>query len=168
MRRTLKWGGITLLILLAVAAAGSFAGKKTFRVETVIKAPPAAVWAVLMDTKSYEKWNPVFVRVDGIYAEGKAIQNLVKTPAGKTLKIKGTVKSLIPNRLLRQSGGTPGLLTYDHRWTLIPVPGGTKVVQYEVDRGLFLWFWDASWIQPAYRRVNAALRRRVIELGQRD
>jgi hypothetical protein len=27
-----------------------------------------------------------------------------------------------------------------------------------------LWFWDSSWVEPAYRRANEALAARVLTL----
>lgn len=72
-----------------------------------------------------------------------------------------TVVVMTPEKELRQKGGVPGILTFDHRWLLEPVPGGTRVTQYEVDRGIGLWFWDSSWIEPAYSKVNNALKIRA-------
>ena len=77
-----------------------------------------------------------------------------------------TVTALVANRELRQSGGLPGILTYNHSWLLQPVAGGTLVRQIDVDRGGFLWFWDTSWIEPAYQRANAALAARVLALQE--
>ena len=80
--------------------------------------------------------------------------------------MRPTVKALVPNRELRQGGGLPGVLTYNHVWRLQPVEGGTFVQQIDVDRGGFLWFWDSSWVEPAYRLANEALARRVLDLNK--
>ena len=154
----LKWGVPALIIALVVA---SFATTKTFHVEKTIPAPPDAVWAVLMDTDAYAEWNPVFVEVKGPYTEGAQVLNKVKDPSGALLEMTATVKTLRPNQELRQAGGIPGLLTFDHRWLLEPVEGGTLVTQHEVDRGLGLWFWNSDWIEPAYSATNEALATRV-------
>ena len=77
-RSLVKWGIPTaLLIVLIVAVAGALATRKTFLVEIWIPAPPEAVWAVLIDTGAYPQWNPVFVEVDGAYAEGETVLNKV-------------------------------------------------------------------------------------------
>jgi len=161
---TVKLG---LLVVVAIAAA-SFLTSKTFRAEIVVPAAPEDVWAVLMDTGSYPEWNPVFVVVDGQYAEGAKLVNKVRDPAGKILEMTAKVRTLTPNRELRQAGGVPGVITFDHRWLLEPVEGGTRVTQHEVDRGAFLWFWNADWIEPAYGKVNEALRDRVLQRKRDD
>ena len=127
-------------------------------------APPEAVWKVLMDVESYPQWNPVFIEVAGVYAEGKEVLNRVREPSGEILEMTATVETLVPGAELRQSGGIPGVLTFDHRWLLEPVEGGTRVIQHEVDRGIGLWFWNADWIEPAYAATNDALAERVRSL----
>ena len=154
----LKWGGAAVLIL---AVTGACATKKTFHVESTIPAPPEAVWAVLMDTAAYPEWNPVFVEVTGPYVEGKDVFNKVRDPSGELLEMTARVKTLRPNAELRQSGGVPGFLTFDHQWLLEPTEGGTLVIQHEVDRGIGLWFWNSDWIEPSYASVNDALAKRV-------
>ena len=161
-RSLVKWGVPTaLLIVLVVAVAGALATRKTFHVEIWIPAPPEAVWEVLIDTRAYPQWNPVFVEVDGAYAAGETVLNRVREPDGAILEMTATVETLLPNAELRQSGGIPGILTFDHRWLLEPADGGTKVVQHEVDRGIGLWFWSSDWLEPAYAAANEALAERV-------
>lgn len=156
---------ISAVAICLVALAGAACTSKTFHVETVVPASPDEVWSVLADTKSYPEWNPVFVAVEGDYVENGTVINSVRFPDGQINQIEGSVDRVSPGKELRQSGGVPGMLTYDHQWLLEPVVGGTKVVQHEVDRGLYLWFWDSSWIEPAYLSVNEALKERVLQLS---
>lgn len=149
------------VLVLGLAAVLS---NKTYRVERVINAPPEKIWEVLMDTSKYADWNPVFVKVEGAYAEGGEVVNTFKDPSGKLHEVTNQVTRLEPNRLLQQKGGVPGIITFDHQWLLEPVDGATKVAQYEVDRGIYVWFWDDSWIVPKYTEVLVALER---EVGQR-
>lgn len=155
---SIKWG---IPALLVIAVAISFSTSKTFHVERTIPAPPEVVWNVLIDTAAYPEWNPVFVEVNGTYAEGTKVQNKVKDPNGKILEMTALVETLRSSEELRQSGGIPGILSFDHRWLLEPVEGGTKVTQHEVDRGIGLWFWNSDWIEPAYSATNEALAKRV-------
>ncbi|MTI02166.1 SRPBCC domain-containing protein [Roseibium sp. RKSG952] len=153
----MKWG----LPALGLVVVAGLLTQKTFRAEIVIAASADEVWRVLMATDKYPDWNPIFVEVTGVYAEGAKLRNKVLDPSNKSLEMTSTVVTLAPERQLRQKGGVPGILTFDHRWQLEPVSGGTKVTQYEVDRGIGLWFWDSSWIEPAYSKVNDALKARA-------
>lgn len=155
----LKWG-VPALALIAVA--GAFLTKKTFHVERVIAASPEEIWAVLMDTKAYADWNPVFTNVEGQYIQGARVRNTVLDPDGKALEMTAEVRSLAAARELRQYGGIPGFITFDHRWILEPVDGGTRVIQHEVDRGIYLWFWNSDWIEPSYASVLEALEQRSL------
>lgn len=158
IRRLLIWG--VLALALVVGAAALFTSK-TFRVEKTIAAPPELVWQVLTDTRAYPDWNPVFVEVEGTYAQGADVLNRVRDADGNILEMTARVDEMTPNRVLRQSGGMAGILTFDHRWLLEPVAGGTRAVQLETDRGIGLWFWNSDWIEPAYSATNDALAARV-------
>ena len=120
----------------------------------------------MTDAPRYEAWNPVLVRVEGEYREGAELTNLVREPSGKESVMQSTVVKMTVERELNQFGGIRGLLTFDHQWLLEPIDGGTRVVQHEEYRGLGVWFWDASWVEPAYRKANEALRERVAQLKQ--
>lgn len=153
-----KW---VLVPLLFVALAGAVFTKRTFHVEQIIPAAPEKVWAALMDTSSYPSWNPVFVAVEGNYELGGRVKNSVRFPDGSVVDMNAAVRVLEPNAELRQYGGVPGFLTFEHRWLLEPVEGGTKVTQHEIDRGIYLWFWNSDWIEPAYQSVLNALSERL-------
>ena len=146
------------LVLLIAAAVFS---NKTYKVERVINASPDAVWDVLMDTASYGDWNPVFIKVVGSYEPGGTVQNTFQAPSGETFDVTNRVTEVVPQKLLRQKGGMTGIITFDHQWQLEPVEGGTRVTQYEIDRGLYVWFWDDSWIIPGYTKTLDALAEQV-------
>ena len=153
---------LSIIVPVLLIGAAAIFSNKTYRVERTISATPEAVWAVLMDTAAYGEWNPVFVKVEGSYAAGGTVLNTFKDPSGKLFDVTNKVEALEPNRLLRQKGGFTGMLTFDHQWILEPVEDGTKVTQYEIDRGLYVWFWDDSWIVPKYTEVLQALDREVM------
>lgn len=67
-----------------------------------------------------------------------------------------------PARCLNQFGGYPGVITSDHHYVLQPKDGGTHVTQREDYTGLYVHFWDADWLEPAYSKVKKALRAEVL------
>lgn len=157
IRRILTW----VVAPLAVLGAASACTTREFHAEAVIPAPREEVWEVLTDTAAYPQWNPVFVKINGAYAEGATVRNSVMFPDGNPVDMEARVTTFAPNRELRQTGGIPLVLTFDHRWLLEPVDGGTRVVQHEIDRGFYLWFWDSSWVEPAYATVMEALSEKI-------
>lgn len=136
---------------------------KTVHTELFIPAQPEEVWAVLADGAKYEEWNPVLVPVAGELREGEAVRYRMTEPNGKESMIDSKVVRMVPNEKLNQFGGVPGIITFDHTYLLEVVAGGTRVTQHEEYRGVYVPFWDASWVEGAYAKVNEALRDRVLE-----
>jgi hypothetical protein len=153
---------------ITVAAGGALlagvGGCKTVTVETVIQAKPATVWRVLSDAPGFEHWNPVHVRVEGVFREGEVVRMHVKDGKGKVSAFNSTVRRVVPDWELAQGGGVPGLLTFSHSFRLEPVAGGTRVVQREEFSGAGVLFVDLDWVEPGYNSVNSALKRRAEEL----
>ena len=160
--RLMKKALIALAGLVAALAIASFLTTRTFHAELTIPAPPDRIWAVLTDTGSYKDWNSVFVAVEGTYAVGQTNANSIRFPDGSTVYLDAKVEVLNVDREIRQTGGIPGILTFDHQWLLEPVDGGTKVTQHEINRGLYLWFWDSDWVEPAYQSTLEALKAHVL------
>lgn len=160
------WTWVKCLIGLIVIGAIVMAwlGHKTVHTEIVIPAPPSLVWSVLTDASSYKDWNPVFIEVEGEYREGAKLTNQVREKNDQQSEIVSTVVKLTPERKLNQFGGIRGILTFDHQWLLEPVNGETRVTQHEEYRGFWVWFWDASWVEPAYAKANQALHDRVLQI----
>ena len=132
--------------------------------EIVIPADAEIIWAVLTDASGYKEWNPVLVPVEGDLQEGQKLKYQMTQPDGKQSEVMARVKTMVELKELNQRGGTPGILTFDHKWLLESVNEGTRVTQHEEYRGVGVIFWDASWVEPAYRNVNEALRNRVVHL----
>lgn len=156
--------GVSLVAALILAAVT----KKVFHVEIEIAAPPEAVWAVLTDTERYAEWNPTQVEIRGAHAVGSKLVAVFDAPEVTPFEVELTVSEMDAPHLLRQRGGVPGIITFDHRWMISPTEHGSLVVQHEVDRGIYLLFWDSSWIEPAYQRASEALRARVIGLRTQE
>jgi hypothetical protein len=166
MRMTIsnsKWL-VSILLLVCLILLLYFLGRKSVHTEITISADPEKIWSVLTDAKGYKEWNPVIVPIEGEFREGEKIKNQMKQPDGKQSVLESTVKKMIKQKEMNQYGGIPGVLTFDHKYLLEPVDGATRVTQHEEYRGIGVLFWDASWVEPAYRKVNEALKDRVIHL----
>lgn len=163
-RTRTKWIAITGLIG-GLVVASAWLGHKVVHTEIVIPAPPSAVWSVLADAPRYKEWNPVFIDVEGELREGAKMTYRVRERPGKESTIVPTVVKLAIDEELNQFGGLRGILTFDHHWLLEPLEGGTRVTQHEEYRGIGVWFWNASWVEPAYSRANEALKDRVLDLA---
>lgn len=157
---TSKWLWI-LVGTIGVLAVLFVNSRTVIRTEIFVDAPPERVWEVLIATDQYPEWNPVFVRVEGALEEGASLVNHVVEPGKDPVTMNSNVRRIVPLEEINQGGGITGILTFDHHYYLQPENGGTRVIQHEVDQGLYMYFWDSSWVEPAYASVNEALRDRV-------
>lgn len=139
-------------------------GHKAVDVRMTISATPQQVWSIITDSKHYKDWNTVMVVLEGELQEGQTLKYQFQQDDNTSYTIRTTVKKRVENRLLNQKGGTPGVLTFDHRYILEPVPQGTRVVIHEEYRGIGVHFWDPAPVEAAYQRLNLALTGRVLEV----
>jgi len=161
MKKNIKWiagviGGIVTFL--------SLFGCATVHTKIVIPAPADVVWSVLTDTGGYKDWNPVLIPVEGELREGEKLKYRMIQPDGKESIVGAKVVKMVNQQLLNQTGGIPGVLTFNHKWLLNPVDGETRVTQHEEYRGIWVWFWDHSWVEPAYTQANEALKNRVLQI----
>ena len=84
------------------------------RREIDIKAPPAAVWAVLTDMHSYSEWNPFIPHLAGELREGTKLEVRIEPPGGRAMTFKPTVLGV--ERELRWRGRLllPGIFDGEH------------------------------------------------------
>ena len=157
-RSKIKWiAALSGVIVMAF----SLLGHGIVHTEIVIPASPAEVWAVLTDGPGYKDWNPVLVPLEGELKQGNTLKYRMTDNTGKQTQVKSKVIEMVEEKKLNQFGGMRGILTFDHQWLLEPVEGGTKVIQHEEYRGIGVWFWDYSWVTPAYNEANEALKNRI-------
>ena len=161
-----KWV-IAVLILAGVLLLLYLLGRKSVHTELVIPATPGEIWSVLMDVPGYKEWNPVLIPAEGELREGNKLKYRMIQPDGKESLVDSKVVKIVQRKLLNQYGGIPGLLTFDHRYILEPVKGGTLVTIHEDYRGIGVLFWNASWVEQAYQKANEALRDRVAQLKKK-
>ena len=150
------------IVLLALLA------RKSVKAEVTIEASQEDVWAVLTDPASYSGWNPILVAVEGTFEEGATMAVNMRNPDGSITAMTPRVKELVPGSKLNQFGGIPGVLTYDHTWSLESVDGGTRVVQFEEYRGIGVLFWNPASVEAAYNEANENLKAMFDETTAED
>ena len=158
MQNTILIFGGSLLSLLLLIAGSHFLVSKKFHAETHIQADPKKVWSFLVDESKYKEWNSVLIPINKNITQGKKIKYEMTDHNNKKSTITIKVKKMIPKKELNQVGGIPGILTFNHRYTLEPTKNGTKLIQYEIDRGIALLFWDSSWVESAYQKSGENLK----------
>ena len=163
----MKWT-IIILVPVVILLVLYLTGRKSVHTEIFIPADPEKIWAVLMDVTGYKEWNPVLIPVEGEFTEGARLKYEMVQPDGKRSKLNARVIKLIDQKLLNQFGGIPGILTFDHKYILDPVNEGTRVTIHEDYRGIGVLFWNASWVEPAYERINTELEKRVVSRAKSD
>lgn len=152
---------IVLLVIVIILVILIFTGRKSVRHELVINASPEKVWQVLTNTDAYAEWNPTMQLVKGEVKVGNSVTYKFTQNANTSYDVPITVKQIIPNKLLNQKGGTPLILTYDHKYTLIPEGDKTKVIISEDYSGIGVNFWNPEPVGKAYGTLNEALKRKV-------
>lgn len=157
---TSKWF-LIVIILVAIFLILYFLGKKSVHHEISINATPQKVWKVLTDMSVYDEWNPTMKLVNGEVKVGNKVTYQFTQDENNISEIPATVKQLIPNELLNQSGGILLVLTYNHRYILEPQNSGTKVIIHEDYKGIGVNFWNPKPVEKAYERLNVALKKRV-------
>lgn len=143
------------------------------RIDCVIPAPPAKVWAVLADFDRYEAWNPLNVWACGQAGPGARIdmrfRNLASPRDGAFIRQTVRLVACEPERELAWAGAVPLLFHGRHGFLLTPHRDGTHLQHTEALGGLVPMAWSAARLkrdfEPAYEAVNAALAARVAALG---
>ena len=151
-------GIIALLVILIIT------GRKSVRHEISINASPEEVWSVLMDTEKYTDWNPTMNLLEGEIKEGNKVKYQFTQDDENVMIITSNVKRIEQHKLLNQGGGIPLILTFDHRYILIPDGEQTKVIISEAYRGIGVNFWNPKPVEQAYKRLNKALKTQVENL----
>ncbi len=144
--------------ILAALISLSLFTRRSVRAVLTIDARPDEIWQVLTNPEGYVDWNPIHVSVEGRFEEGATLAVEKKNPDSSVSILAPRVERVVPNQVLRQTGGVAGLLAFDHTWRLDPVEGGTKVTQHEMYQGIGVLFLDEVWVATAYRRALIQLR----------
>jgi hypothetical protein len=146
---------------------------RTIEATTVIDAPLADVWRVLIAGERYAAWNPFIRVVSGDLAPGSRPTLRITPPGKRGSTFRPRVIHASPEAGLRWLGRLilPGLCDADHEFRLTPAAGGrTQLVQRETFRGLLVPLL-AGMLEPTrqgFEAMNEALRQRVEAMAERD
>jgi hypothetical protein len=122
------------------------------------------VWAVLTDLDRYPEWNPLFREASGQVVVGNRITLRSVHPAnGRLMTVKPRITAADPGAELRWVASLPGIISGEHRFTLTPEDGGTRVEQSETFGGLLSVFSGKTFTkaEAQFRGLNEALKKRV-------
>ena len=154
-------GTVGLTVAAMAGLAFAFPPDRELSTSIEIAAPPSRVWAVLLDTGSYARWNPD-MRLVGSLVVGATIEN-IEGQGDDRMIFWPTVLVVRPERELRWLGHykVPGVLDAEHYFLLRPSAGGTEFIQGERFRGPVLWFYDVRQLLPSFAALNAGLKARA-------
>lgn len=155
---------ITIAIVLVSLTVLAIVGRKSVHAEILIPAYTSEVWDVLMDQEAYPAWNPVLIPVQGKLEEGSRLKYEFHQNESSVSILSARVKKVLEYELLNQAGGIPGILSFDHKYTLERQAGGTRVIIHEDYRGIWVLFWNPRPVEDAYDRMAKALKDRVINM----
>ena len=137
---------------------------KTMSATIQIDAPPEAVWAVLTDLGRYPEWNPLFREASGQVAVGSRITLQSVHPAnGRMMRVRPKITVADPGAELRWVSSLPGIISGEHRFTLTPAGGGTRLEQSETFGGLLAAFSLKTFTraEAGFQGLNEALKKRA-------
>ena len=121
--------GKPLASLDELAAQGKIDTKAPVKadIKMIISAPPAVVWAILLDAPHWTTWN---TQIESISARQPLYQGMVFTWKTGGTRISSHVQlAAVPRRLTWT--GTAFTAKAIHVWDLDPAPGGQTVVRVQ-------------------------------------
>ena len=134
-------------------------GRSEIRTEIEIAAPPATVWAVLVDFAGYSRWNPMVVAAEGeVQSDGRASLRY-RSSLGVELQFAVRITRADPGRELRWVGRRLGIRG-EHSFRLEPSGAGTQLVHGEVFTGALAGVLRFAFRRqvPVFERFDRALR----------
>ena len=146
---------------------------KRIRTRYQVPFPPAQVWSVLTDFRSYSQWNPLNVSAEGDARPGARVAMRFVDAGGGQGKVIAQIVTLtdcVPERRLEWVGRIPLLFTGRHFFELSQSGGATDLVHGEDLSGLVPMTFSKRRIErqkAAYEAMNVALADRVAELADR-
>ena len=138
--------------------------------DITIDAPPAQVWAVLTDTKSYRQWAAFLVEITGQIADGSDIDVAFQlNPKKEKLTRISHQISVIEGVEFFWAEKGPGGIRDNHHFKVEPLPDGkTRFVQSDEIMGGLTWLMGGSLTKmylTGYAAFNQSLKAEVERRG---
>ncbi len=138
---------------------------KCFSTSTLIQASPETIWNILVDGRSWLKWNPTVTKIDGTIAPGETVKVHTKINPDRVFAIK--VSEFVPYERMVWTGSMPfGLFKGERIYSLSRhADGSVKFSMRESFSGLMAALIAQSIpdLQPAFDEFAAALKQRAEE-----
>jgi hypothetical protein len=132
--------------------------------EVEINAPVERVWSLLSDFKSYPKWNPLMLRLEGEATEGAQLEILIHLFLATEMKVTPTVLKVDIHREIRWRGGlkVPGLLMGEHVLNIEESASNhVRLIHSEVFTGLLaplFLIWMGDEVRRGFEKMNLEVK----------
>ena len=132
--------------------------RMSYGVSIDIAAPPAAVWARLVDAKAFPSWNSTVTSIEGTIAKGEKLA--IKVPVSDRTFTPRVVE-LEPEKKMVWADGMAPMFRGERTFTLAPGASGTTFSMVETFAGLMLPMIKGSLpdFRPVFDRYAADLKR---------
>ena len=100
-----------------------------YSASTTIKASPARIWAILVETGNWPIWDPGTVRIEGTAALGSRLKAFSKLSPDRAFPVK--VTEFVPEKSMTWTGGMPLGLFMGVR-TFVLTPQGDGSVRFDL------------------------------------
>ncbi|MBH63021.1 MAG: hypothetical protein CL569_11380 [Alphaproteobacteria bacterium] len=136
-----------------------------FRSIFTIEASPTRVWDVLTDFGRYTEWNPLFQSAEGSLTSSSRVRLTHKPPFGRSIKLRGRIVRLEPERelILRTGSALPGLYRSETGFRLEAAEGVVRLHHHESFGGLAMGIVAGAngiKMQEGCYALNLAIKRR--------
>lgn len=140
--------------------------KYVIHTEIDIEALPEAVWSELIDLTAYGDWNPFITSASGTPVVGDRLRLRMEPPGGRPMTFRPTVTDVAAGRVFEWRGrlGVPGVFDGRHRFELLPIETGTRLLHSEQFSGIMVRPLRRTLEGPTragFEAMNAALATRV-------
>jgi hypothetical protein len=137
---------------------------RTCRVQTVMRAAPEVVWALLTNAEAYPSWSTTIVRVEGHVKDGERLRLHVK---GTHRTFRPRVSMVVPARSMTWSDGVTAIFKGVRTFTLLPQSNGTtEFTMEETFSGVFFALVKSK--MPDFRPIFEAFARDLAAAAERS